>query len=199
MWVEMHRHLPRRLMPIVGSVVALTLAAVFVVFIWPTGVQERPQAAGDNASELGAVGQSLPTSFGVVAVETVEKITPLSPERLAGSSRGGQNRAAPDDVQVQVSATITNLSDREVAYAADQFRLLIRNSGKAVKAARSSLHAGVLQPQASIDEQMDFLVPADASQLWVEFVDSGTTKPVLIDLGHIDRAPSGDPRSPPSA
>jgi hypothetical protein len=135
--------------------------------------------------------QDIPASFGVVAVEHVEKINGLGAKALAGATHGISGYVAPDKVQVQASVTLTNLLDHPVSYDPRQFRLLVGKQRKPVEEVRSNLRPGTLQPDASIDSQLKFVAPRDGSKLWVEFSDPGRAKPILIDLGRTGTTPRG--------
>jgi hypothetical protein len=131
------------------------------------------------------VGQSVRTSFGVVAVEHAEKLPGLTGKELGGMTHGVQNFVGSDKLQLQVTATITNQLDRPVAYSPDQFRLVAGK--KMLKPAGSSIAAGTLQPDAAIDARLSFVVPRDGGRLFVQFTDPGRSQPIRIDLGKVDR------------
>lgn len=135
--------------------------------------------------------QDIPASFGVVAVEHVEKINGLGARALAGATHGISGYVAPNKVQVQASVTLTNLLDHPVSYDPRQFRLLVGKQRKPVEEVQSHLRPGTLQPDASIDSQLKFVVPRDGSRLWIEFSDPGRAKPILIDLGRTGTTPAG--------
>jgi hypothetical protein len=135
--------------------------------------------------------QDIPASFGVVAVEHVEKINGLGAKALAGATHGISGYVAPDKVQVQASVTLTNLLDHPVAYDPRQFRLLVGTKRTPIDEVRSNLRPGTLQPDASIDAQLQFVAPRNGSKLWIQFSDPGRSKPILIDLGRTGTTPSG--------
>jgi hypothetical protein len=135
--------------------------------------------------------QDIPASFGVVAVEHVEKINGLGAKALAGVTHGISGFVAPNKVQVQASVTLTNLLDHPISYDPRQFRLLVGKQQKPLDEVRSNLRPGVLQPDASIDSQLKFIAPRDGSKLSIEFSDPGRAKPILIDLGRTGKTPAG--------
>ena len=136
------------------------------------------------------VGQSVKTSFGVVAVEHAEQLPGLTSKELGGMTHGVQNFVGSDKLQLQVTATITNQLDHPVAYSPDQFRLVAGK--KKLKPAGSSIAAGTLQPDAAIDARLSFVVPRDGGRLLVQFTDPGRSQPIRIDLGKVDRAAQTD-------
>jgi hypothetical protein len=135
--------------------------------------------------------QDIPASFGVVAVEHVEKINGLGAKALAGVTHGISGFVAPNKVQVQASVTLTNLLDHPISYDPRQFRLVVGKNKKPLDEVQSNLRPGTLQPDASIDSQLKFVAPRDGSKLWIEFSDPGRAKPILIDLGRTGKTPAG--------
>lgn len=189
--------LNHRLLRTIALLATLCAAIAYLQFsVGAVGLVANPKEHERSTSARAGIGESVRTSFGVVAVEAVQTISPDSPESLAEAARDNTASASRHDVQVQVFATLTNLRNREVVYGPDQFLLSI-DGNETVAPARSSMPSGTLQPQASISGDLDFLVPRDATQLWIQFLENGTTTPIVIDLGNIDVPVAGDPRSPP--
>jgi hypothetical protein len=135
--------------------------------------------------------QDIPASFGVVAVEHVDKLNGLSAKDVAGATHGISGFVAPDKVQVDASVTLTNLLDHPIAYDPRQFRLLVGAKKTPIAEVRSSVRPGTLQPDASIDSQLRFIAPRNGSKLWIEFRDPGRAKPILVDLGRTGVTPKG--------
>lgn len=172
------RHLRLRL---VVAVVAL-LAAVGAVL--------AAAMVGGTGGEAGRFGlaQDVPVSFGVVAVEHVERLGGLTSRDLAGVTHGIPNLVPAGKVQLQASVTLTNLSDRPVAYSPAQFRLRRRGTGPAVPPSSATVQPGTLQPKASVDARLSFVVPADGSRLDLEFRDPGRARPLVFRVGTTGRA-----------
>jgi hypothetical protein len=135
------------------------------------------------------VSQDIPTSFGAVAIDNVEKVNGVTAKDLSGVTHGISNYVPPNKTQVQASVTLTNLLGDTVDYSPTQFRLLVGKKRKPVGEVRASFRPGTLQPDASISGQLKFVAPRNGSQLWVEFTDPKRSKPVLIDLGRTGRTP----------
>ena len=135
--------------------------------------------------------QDIPASFGVVAVEHVDKINGLRAKDLAGVTHGISGLVPPNKVQVQASVTLTNLLNHPIKYDPRQFRLLSGPAKKPISEVQSNMRPGTLQPDASIDAQLRFIAPRDGSKLWIEFSDPGRAKPILIDLGRTGKTPPG--------
>jgi len=174
----------------------LAIAAVLVLVgaYLTAGVISRG-APGDPAVKLppGPFGtaQDIPASFGVVAVEHVDKLNGLGAKDLAGMTHGISGFVAPNKVQIQASVTLTNLLDHPINYDPRQFRLLVGKNKKPLDEVQSNLRPGILQPDASIDSQLRFVAPRNGSKLWIEFSDPGRAKPILIDLGRTGTTPAG--------
>jgi hypothetical protein len=136
------------------------------------------------------VSQDIPTSFGAVAVDNVEKVNGLTAKALSGVTHGISNYVPPNKVQVQASVTLTNLLEaKSQAYSPTQFRLLVGKDKKPVKEVRASFRPGRLQPGANMSGQLLFIAPRNGAKLWIEYTDPKRSAPVLIDLGKTGRTP----------
>ena len=174
--------------------IAAAVALVLVGGYLTAGVISRG-APKDPAIALpkGPFGtaQDIPASFGVIAIEHVDKLDGLGAKDLAGVTHGISGFVAPDKVQIQASVTMTNLLDHPIAYDPRQFRLLVGDKKTPINEVQSNLRPGTLQPDASIDSQLKFVAPRNGSKLWIEFSDPGRAKPILIDLGRTGKTPAG--------
>jgi hypothetical protein len=176
---------PRAAVAAVVAVVALALAGLAIAAVVLVDDGSSARAHGQ-----WTVGQDIPTSFGAVAIDNVEKVNGLTAKALAGVTHGISNYVPPNKVQVQASVTLTNLlNEKQVAYSPTQFRLLVGEKRKPVKDVRASFRPGTLQPNASISGQVKFIAPRTGSRLWVEFTDPKRAKPMLIDLGRTGKTP----------
>jgi hypothetical protein len=178
----------RPLIALVLSVVALAVGGVVISI----GLLERgaPQPQVPALTGPFGVSQDIPTSFGAVAIDNVEKVNGLTAKALAGVTHGISNYVPPNKVQVQASVTLTNLLNADtVDYSPTQFRLLVGRKRKPVEDVRASFRPGTLQPNASISGQVKFIAPRTGSQLWIEFTDPKRPKPILIDLGKTGKTP----------
>ena len=175
------------LIALVLSIVALAVGGIVI----SVGLIERgaPQPKVPALKGPFGVSQDIPTSFGVVAVEAVEKLNGLSPKKLAGMTHF-PSYVKPNQTQVQASVTLTNLLDRPVAYSPTQFRLLVGERKKPVHDLRASFTPGTLQPDANISGQLKFVAPRNGEKLWVQFTDPKLPKPILVDLGKTGRTPA---------
>jgi hypothetical protein len=150
-----------------------------------TLVQREPNAGF-------AVGDSVYTSFGAVAVEAVQKHHGLSAKDLSGMTHGIKNFVGADKVQVQTFATMTNLTGKPVHYDPRWFSLAVgRKDGKTQGPFGASVKAGTLQPNAAIDVRLTFVVPRKGQHLWVRFRDPARATPFSIDLGRVTKTRQG--------
>ncbi len=169
------------LIALVLSVIALAAGGATIA----VGLIERgaPEPTVPVLKGPFGVSQDIPTSFGAVAIDNVEKVNGLTAKSLSGMTHGISNYVPPNKVQVQASVTLTNLLGQTVDYSPTQFRLLVGEKRKPVKELRASFRPGTLQPDASISGQLKFVAPRNGSKLWIEFVDPARGKPILVDLG----------------
>jgi hypothetical protein len=185
----LHRPAANRapLLALVLSVVALAAGGMFVAVGLIQQGADTP-AIPELKGPFG-VSQDIPTSFGAVAIDNIEKVNGVTAKDLSGVTHGISNYVPPNKTQVQASVTLTNLLGDTVDYSPTQFRLLVGKKRKPVGEVRASFRAGTLQPDASISGQLKFVAPRNGSQLWIEFTDPKRAKPVLIDLGKTGTTP----------
>jgi len=144
-----------------------------------------------------AIAQDVPTSFGVVAVESVTQNAGPTAKALAGMTHGVGNLVPPNKIQVDATVTLTNLRDAAVHYTPQQFKLHATRGerpgrgSRSLRLSRATVPPGTLQPQASIDATLTYVVPRDGRKLWLSFNDPARAPPVLFDLGRTDRTPPG--------
>jgi hypothetical protein len=115
------------LIALVLSVVALAAGGVKI----GVGLIERgaPQPTIPQLKGPFGVSQDIPTSFGAVAIDNVEKVNGLTAKALSGVTHGISNYVPPNKVQVQASVTLTNLLDDRFWWARSASRS--RRSGRA--------------------------------------------------------------------
>jgi hypothetical protein len=174
--------------PLVAVVLVALALVAFGAFV-AVGVVRSGAADERVGLPLGPFGisQDIPTSFGALGIESVQKINAVTPKQLSSSNHGIAHLIRPGEVRVQTSVTFTNLLDKPVAYSPSQFRLIAGGKGKPRAPFSSSIGAGTLQPSASIDAVISFVVPANGKKLQMAFYDRGRKAPVLIDLGRVGK------------
>jgi hypothetical protein len=186
--------LPRPLAAFLVLVITLAAVGAYLAAGLVGGAGDgHPAAPKQVAPDNGfAVGDSVYTSFGAVAVEAVEKNRGLTPKELSGVTHGIQGLIPRDKVQVQAFATMTNLTGGLVQYSPAQFSLLVGSkTAKPLPLTTASVKPGVLQPNAAIDVRLSFVVPRKGQKLWVRFKDPARKAPYLIDLGRVTTTPQG--------
>jgi len=144
-----------------------------------------------------AIAQDVPTSFGVVAVESLTQNAGPTAKALAGVTHGIGNLVPPNKLQVEATVTLTNLKGELVHYSPTAFKLFATRGGKPARSShsfrlsRASVRPGTLQPNASIDATLTYVVPRDGRKLWMTYNDPARGPPVVFDLGRTDRTPPG--------
>jgi hypothetical protein len=186
--------LPRPLAAFLALVVILAAVGAYLAagLVGGGGHAQAPAPRQVQPDNGFAVGDSVYTSFGAVAVEAVEKNKGLTPKQLSGVTHGIQGLVPPNKVQVQAFTTMTNLTGDLVQYSPAQFSLLVGSKkAKPLALTSASVKPGVLQPNAAIDLRLSFVVPRKGQKLWVRFKDPARKAPYLIDLGEVSTTPQG--------
>jgi hypothetical protein len=171
------------------AVIFVALALVAFGAVVAVGIVRSGAADARLGLPNGPFGtaQDIPTSFGALGVESVQRINGLTAKQLSSSNHGIAHLIRPGQVRVQTSVTFTNLLDKPVAYSPSQFRLIAGGKGKPRAPFSSSIRAGTLQPSASIDAIISFVVPANGNKLQMAFYDRGRKAPLLVDLGRVGK------------
>jgi hypothetical protein len=189
-----NNHLPvsrgqRQLIAIVALGLALAVAGALIS---ANLIRSGPPAQPPLPNGPFGLSQDIPTSYGALGVESVKKINGVTSKALAGSTHGIAHLIPPSKVRVEASVTFTNLLEKPVAYSPSQFRL-VAGKGKPVLPFSSSIRNGTLQPSASIDAIVSFVVPRNGQKLQMAYYDRGRKGPVYVDLGRVGK------RTPDSA
>jgi len=133
------------------------------------------------------IGDDVPTSFGIVAVEFVRNVDGVSHRALAGATHGVSGYVEAGKQQVQVAVALTNRGKYPLAYAVRQFQLRVTVKGKTtlLRATAGDLPDGRILPDAGIEGHLDFTLPAADALASLLFHDAGAKAPVVIHLGTI--------------
>lgn len=172
---------PRAWVAVVAFVGALSAAGVATSLVSMTGgtpVEER-RAVGGRYGVTAVV----PTTFGTVAVQRVNRLRGLTHQQLSGVTHF-PSYVGPDKVQLQLGVELTNLDDRRsTPFSPKLFRLRV-GSGRLLTPRAANFRAGRLQPSASLRGDVIFIVPRGTAPMTVEIVEPGVrgARPV-IDLG----------------
>ena len=158
-----------------GAVLAVGILANRGASVPSTSVaNDNPSGVADGKGPF-AVGQSVRTSFGVVAVQYVYVVS---------------NVAAPSgSAPIDVGLAISNLSGQTVTVDASQFAVVADN-GTPIPITLSAPHPEFGQMLATVARtgSVRFIVPAHATKLELRFHDTGGDKrTIVIELGRLDQ------------
>jgi hypothetical protein len=168
-------------------VVATALVAIaFGVLL---SVRALTPATVDRHHSFG-IGDDVPTSFGIVAVEFIRSVDGVSHRALSGATHGVSGYVEAGQQQIQVAVALTNRGHQPLSYQVRQFQLRATVAGKTtiLSATAGDLPDGRILPDAGIEGHLDFTLPAASAALTLLFRDPGASSPVVIELGTI--APS---------
>jgi hypothetical protein len=179
---------------VAGAFIAAVAVLAVAGGILAHGVLAGPHGAHSHAADHHATaptfGAPVRTSFGVLAVDSVERLKGLTAKDLAGMTHGIQSLVQADHIQVQVSLELSNVLESAVSYAPEQFRVRIERARPAYAPGFGSIRAGTLQPHAGLNATLGFVLPRPErknARLWLEFADHGA-RPIRIDLGTVGAA-----------
>lgn len=139
-----------------------------------------PPAAAQSFSGLQHIHQDIITSFGVVAVEILQKNAGVSPKSVSSSTHF-PSYVGPDKLEVQTTVNIRNSLSRPLRFDAGQFSVVA--GGKRYRVTRATVDNVRMQPDALLDENLSFVVPRKGEPLVLEFADPSSSRPIRIDLG----------------
>jgi hypothetical protein len=161
---------PTRAVGLYAFVSGVTLLALAV------GVVGLRLATGDapRLSRAPHLGQAVPTSFGVISVDQVERLAASNPD-------GGV--LLPEQRELQVAMTTINVANHSVRYSRDQVSLRVGRNGFPIPVKTSSIVSHELKATTAFRGVFRFVVPTGVSDLWIGFKDPGRSAPILIKLG----------------
>jgi hypothetical protein len=172
------------------------LAFIFVVALLALyGAELAVGAFRAGAAQPGApaVGESIPTSFGSVTVETAQTIDGLtSKDMWSGMTHGIQSLVQPDEAQITVAVYLANDGDRAVLVDAGQFRLAVEGRGDAVVPTGTTILPMRLQPGSGVRGTLAFVVPLDGALTSVVYMDPGGP-PITVPVGTLNEPPAQGP------
>jgi hypothetical protein len=144
-----------------------------------------PQSA--HQAHAFTIGDDVPTSFGIVAVEFVRTVDGVTHRALAGATHGVSGLVGDGKQQIQVAVALTNRGKRPLAYSVREFQLKATVKGKTtvLRATAGDLPDGRILPDAGIEGHLDFTLPAADATMSLVFHDPGRATPVVINLGAI--------------
>ena len=148
-------------------------------------------SARQDATHAHALNEDIPTSFGVFAVEIVDKTAGIPPKAIGGATHFPSYTSA-STVLVQATLNITNLKDHPVTFSADQVKLI--SGGKRIDPSRASVGTVRLLPHASIDTVVGFAVPRGGQHLELRFADAPAHATYRVNLGTAKAAGANAPK-----
>jgi hypothetical protein len=160
---------PALLALLAGAAVSLSAALLYA------GFARDDSLAGvvPPATPVIHVGQGIPTSFGAMAVERVER-------QPVGRPGGG--------TRLDVLVALINL--RAEAMPLASARVAVRGAdGRLLAGAPSAGSAAIVGPRGTVRVTFSFILPAVSHALQVELADGTMASPAVVELG----APTGIP------
>ena len=135
--------------------------------------------------------QVVDTSFGSLTVNGADILAGLTAQDLGGVVHGISGLVLSDKAQAQVSVTLRNTSNAALPYNPELFRLREGATGQPI-APMGLAGEGVVPAGTSVDLLLDFVVTRSGDELFFEFQDLGSGKPVVVRIGPTDLAPPDD-------
>lgn len=135
--------------------------------------------------------QVVDTSFGSLTVNGADILDGLTAQDLGGVVHGISGLVLSDKAQAQVSVTLRNTSDAVLPYSPELFRLREGATGQPI-APMGLAGEGVVPAGSSVDLLLDFVVTRSGDELFFEFQDLGSGKPVVVGIGPTDLAAPDD-------
>jgi hypothetical protein len=175
-----------------GWLVVATASAAVVLGVLLSVRTLLPAASHDKAGDF-VIGDDVPTSFGIVAVEFVRSVDGVTHRALAGATHGVSGLVGDGKQQIQVAVAITNRSKQPLTYSVRQFELRATIKGKAtvLRPTAGDLPDGRMLPAAGIEGHLDFTLPAADASMSLLFHDAARSAPVVINLGKITATTPG--------
>jgi len=171
------------------------LAAVLAIALSGGALVVFMAAWGSTSADLrrgSDIATSTPTDFGFLTVSSVEKLDGLTSKDLSGGAHGvsGLVKAGNEQIQVELELSST-LIGKVVSYRVDEFSLLVGDGTKSLTPSSTTIHNGVLQPNAAVNGHLGFVVPKDGSRLRLRYAPEDG-RSVLVELGRADQARPGE-------
>jgi hypothetical protein len=165
-------------------VVVLALVLAFAGAVLSARLVTAPTAAvvHRHGAHRDGTAPSVRASFGSLSVVDVRTLPGLTPRALAGVTHF-PSYLSQTAMRVQTVVVLTNALDSLARYDPQRFRL--RAGSRTTRASGGSTPATVVQPGASLEARLEFVVPRSGSRLWLEFRDPARLPPIVIDLGRV--------------
>jgi len=163
----------------VGLVLAVAVAGGAIAVGAFTGGE------GAGHADVPSVGEPIDTSFGSMTFERVSTIGGLTPEELGGVTHGIQNLVLTGQAQVEVSVRVANRGDHRIAVVPDQFTLTVAGSADPVPMVGSTIKPLQLEPGATVEATLTYVVPQSGAAMSVAYADPGGGV-IAVEAGQLD-------------
>jgi hypothetical protein len=152
-------------------------------------LSQRVSTPAAHAGPHG-VGDDVLTSFGAASVDVVKKIPGLTSKAVGGVTHY-PSYIPPEKMQVQVTVTVTNLTPAIFPVEPSKLFRLVSADGKEIVATTSNFMRTIpLQPSASLEGVLGFIVPAKGQKLQVRVTDPGASAQI-VEIGPATADPTG--------
>ncbi len=129
---------------------------------------------------------SLPLGRSTVVVTHVERVTGLTEADLAGMAHNISGLVRDDHVLVRVSVRVT-AGSRATTFDTSELRIFAGAHAAGRRPVGGSVGRGRLQPHASLEGALSFVVPRNGATLRL----GSTSTSRRVPLAHVDTAPAG--------
>jgi len=183
---------------LVGAIAAVAVAATAGGIVGVQSLRDQGSVQGiARAPVAGAVNPihtDVETSFGLFAVDGIDKTAGLTSRSLAGATHSPTHVPA-DQMLVAVNMDIRNRRNEPVRLLHTQFR--VRSGATLIPPRDARVRTMELQPRAGVDQIITYMVPRNGRRLTLEFADRPGSHPLLVDLGRASARVEGAPDATP--
>jgi len=173
------------LIAFVALVAGLALAGTMIAILTLAAGHEDGGLPGTSA-----IGHPITTSFGTITVESAETISGLTSGDLGGVTHGIQNLVLSDKAQVEVAVLFANTGDVPVRVTPSQFQLIVEGTPDPVAPTGSTMRPLSLEPGASVEASLTFVVPQSGARMTVGYADPGNAAAITVPIGILGQAPA---------
>jgi hypothetical protein len=173
------------LVAIVALVAGLALAGTMIAILTLTAGHEDGGLPGTSA-----IGHPITTTFGTITVEGAETLGGLTSGDLGGVTHGIQNLVLSDKAQVEVTVLLANTGDAPVRVTPSQFQLIVEGTPDPVAPTGSTMRPLSLEPGASVEASLTFVVPQSGARMTVGYADPGNAAAVSVPIGILGQVPA---------
>lgn len=176
---ELARFARRGLWVLVATVVAFAVAGALSAL----GARPHHTTAAPTATGPFRIASDVPVSFGVIAIETVNKLPGLSKRSVASADHGIPGFVPAGKSELDLDVTLRNTTKQSIAYDPRAFGLQVGDARRTMVPVSASIRPGRLEPGATLDGTLRYIISAKRQPLRVLFKDRGRTTPIRIELG----------------